>query len=285
LVDASPLGALLDEVLPSRDGEILGIDENLHRGSLRAVAIGTVDYTTGQSIVWVQGRQIQTWERPTRHSISTHLRPEHVLASSALPLLFPAVKIGDHWHGDGGVRLTTPLSPAVHLGARKILAISTRHPPTYEEAATPRVRGYPPPAQILGVLYNAVFLDMIDEDARRLELINDLLRRLPERQRHGMRFIDLLVIRPSQDLGMLARDHEMKLPRAFKLLTRGLGTRETDRPDVLSLLMFQRQYMEQLMELGETDAEASLPEIESFLAPQDTQASWWHPRRWLGTAG
>jgi NTE family protein len=265
LVDTGPLFDLLQEVLSPVDGEITGIDYNLHRDTLRAVALGTTSYTTGQSVIWIQGREIKTWERPQRRSVNTRLRVEHVMASAALPMFFPAVRIGDHWYGDGGIRLTAPLAPALHLGARKILAISTQHPKSFAEADVPEVVGYPPPAQVLGVLFDAVFLDVIDLDAGRMERINDLLRRLPEQRRDGMRLIDLLVIRPSRNLSSLAGELEPRLPRTFRLLTRGLGTRETQRPEVLSMIMFQRDYVRRLIALGEEDAERQIDAIAAFL--------------------
>jgi NTE family protein len=266
LVDTEPLLDLLYEALRPVNGELTGIDFNLQRGAVRAVAIGTTSYTTGQSVIWVQGREVKTWNRPQRRSVSTRLRVEHVMASAALPIFFPAVRIGTHWYGDGGVRLTAPLAPALHLGAHKILAISTRHPRTFQEADVPEIHGYPPPAQVLGVLYDAIFLDVIDQDAGRLERINDLVRHLPQERRDGMRQVDLLVLRPSRDLSSLARAVEPRLPRAFRLLTRGLGTRETKRPEVLSMLMFQRDYVNRLIELGEEDAARQADRITDFLA-------------------
>lgn len=265
LVDTAPLWELLNEALKPVEGEITGIDYNLHRGTLRAVAIGTTSYTTGQSVVWVQGREIETWERPQRRSVQTRLRVEHVMASAALPLFFPAVQIGDHWFGDGGIRLAAPLSPALHLGAHKILAISTRYDRTVEEADTPKVAGYPPPAQVLGLLYNAVFLDLVDQDVARMARMNELLRKLPEAERGRMRVVELMVIRPSQDLAAISREYEPQLPRAFRMLTRGLGTRETRSPDVLSLVMFQENYVRHLIELGEHDAEQKGDELAEFI--------------------
>src|SRR5207247_4577694 len=106
------------------------------------------------------------------------------------------VAVGDEWFGDGGIRLTAPLSPAVHLGARRIIAVSTRYARSREEAEVPLVVGYPPPAQVAGVLFNAVFLDLLDGDALHLQQINKLVARLPEGQRDGLRHIDLLVLRP-----------------------------------------------------------------------------------------
>jgi NTE family protein len=265
LVDTQPLWQFLEEALAPVNGELTGIDYNLDRGALRAVAISTTDYTTGQSVVWVQGREIETWERPQRISRQTRLRVEHIMGSASLPLFFPAVRIGTHWYGDGGIRLTSPLSPALHLGAHKILAVSTRYQRSPAEAAQPEVYGYPPPAQVLGVLYNAIFLDMVDADAMRMERMNQVLRMVPEAKRDGMRVVDLLVVRPSQDLGRLAMKYEPKLPRAFRMLTRGLGTREASSSDVLSLLMFQDDYAEALMQMGERDAERRHPEIDVFL--------------------
>jgi NTE family protein len=232
---------------------------------LRAVAIGTTSFTTGQSVIWVQGRAIELWERPKRRSVQTWLGLDQVMASAALPLLFPLVQIGDEWHGDGGVRLAAPLSPALHLGAHKIIAVATRYERTREEAATPDVVGYPPPAQVLGVLYNAIFLDLIDQDVIRLARMNKILRAVPEEKRDGLRIVDILVFRPSRDLGRIAKEYEPRLPRAFRFLTRGTGTRETRSPDFLSLLMFQDDYIARLVELGEADAAARSGEIAAFL--------------------
>ncbi|HEX5726563.1 MAG TPA: patatin-like phospholipase family protein [Longimicrobiaceae bacterium] len=265
LVDTTPLWELLTEALHPVDGELTGVEANLRDGTLKALALGTTSYTTGQSVVWVQGREIETWERPQRRSVPTRIRVEHVMASAALPLFFPAVRIGTHWYGDGGIRLTAPLSPALHLGAHKILAISTRYERTLQEADTPVVAGYPPPAQVLGVLYNAIFLDLIDQDAARMQLVNSVLAKLPPERRHPLRIVELLVLRPSRDLAVIAGEYEPRLPRGFRLLTRGLGTRETASPDVLSLLMFQDDYSKRLLAIGEEDAERRWDEIAAFL--------------------
>ena len=266
LVDTNPLRAFLERALVPRDGVLGGIDQNIARGTLRAVALSTTDYGTGQSIVWMQGRNIEEWERPKRRSVSTRLTVDHVMASAALPFFFPAVRIDDSWHGDGGIRLTAPLSPALHLGAHKILAISTRYDRSQAEANRPLIRGYPPPAQVLSILYNAIFLDLIDQDVLRLEKMNFVLRKLPPEQRSGMRVVNILVLRPSRDLGKLSREYEPLLPGFFRFMTRGLGTRETASPDILSLLMFQENYLGRLIELGEADADARSDEIEEFVS-------------------
>jgi NTE family protein len=268
LVDTAPLRELLERVLETNGGGIEGISRSLRAGSLHAIALTASSYTTGQSMTWVQTRAdcgIQTWERPQRRSAGCALRIDHVLASSALPFLFPAVEVGGAWYGDGGIRLTAPLSPAVHLGATRIIAVSTRYAPSPEEADRPTICGYPPPAQVAGVLYNAVFLDQLDNDALQMQQINRLIANLPEAKREGLRHIDLLVLRPSVDLGQLANEYEPELPRAFRFLERGLGTRQTRSNDMLSLVMFQRDYIKRLIELGEADASAKLPEIRRFL--------------------
>ncbi len=265
LLDTGPLRALLDDCLHPVDGEIQGIADSLQRGRLTAIALTTLNYATGQTVTWVQGRDIAGWERPTRVGVRTRLTVDHVMASASLPLVFPAVRIAGSWYGDGGVRMLTPLAPAIHLGADRILAISTRYPRSREEADQPAVSGYPPPAQIAGALLNAIFLDSVDHDARRLERINRLLARVPPAEWSGLRPVKLLVLRPSCDLGRLAADYEPRLPGAFRFLTRGLGTRETASPDFLSLLLFQGDYLSRLIEVGEADAERRLPEIQELM--------------------
>ncbi len=265
LVDTSPLGEHLANVLgvEAVNGRVLpGIAKNLARGRLDAVAVTTVEWSTGQTVTWVQGRDIRTWERPKRRSERALLTLDHVLASASLPLIFPAVRIGAAWHGDGGVRLTSPLSPALHLGCDRLIAVSTRHEPLAPRAAA---AAYPPPAQFAGVLLNAVFLDQLDQDANRMELVNGLLARLPESERAPLRLVDLVLLRPSEDLGGIASRFEPRLPKAFRFMTRGLGTRDTTSPDLLSLLMFQPDYIRALVEVGERDAEARRHEIAELV--------------------
>lgn len=264
LLDTQPLRELLTEVLAPVRGEITGIDYNLAKDKLKAVAIITTSYTTGQTVVFLKGRDIQPWVRPQRRAEEGPITIETVMASASLPFFFPAVRIGNEWFGDGGIRLAAPLSPALHLGADRVLAISTRHDRNQEEFSRPKVSGYPPPAQVLGVLLDAVFLDLVDQDALRLERLNRLLEKLPAHERNGLRPIRLLHVRPSQDLGTLAAEFEPQLPRAFRFLTRGLGTREQRSPDVLSMLMFQPDYLNRLIDMGEQDAERMAARLEAF---------------------
>jgi NTE family protein len=269
LVDTSPLRRLLGRLFTTTaTGEIVGIAENVARCEPKAVAMVTLDYTTGRTVTWVAGCEIEMWERPTRRSAQTTLTVDHVMASAALPLIFPAVQLGKHWYGDGGIRLAAPLSPALHLGATRMLAVSTRHAKSFSEADEPQTIGYPPPAQILGQLMDAVFLDAVDEDTIRLQRSNEFLRDLPPEQRRGYRVVDLTVIRPTQDLGALAAQYEPELPRAFRFLTRSLGTKETANADFMSLFMFVPGYLQRLVEIGEADAEAKVSEIIRVAAPR-----------------
>lgn len=265
-VDTQPLRDLLQNLVGGDGGVLERIEPNLDSGKLKAVALTTASYSTGESITWVQGRGLQPWERAHRVSLPCTMTVEHIMASASLPLFFPAVRIGANWYGDGGMRLTAPLSPAVHLGASKILAISTRAQRTKAERQMPVIEDYPPTAQVAGAVFNSIFLDQFDGDALQLERMNELVAGLPEEKRAGLRPIDLLVVRPSRDLGKLANEHEPKLPTTFRFLTRGLGTKETRSNDLLSLVMFQHDYLSHLVELGQQDGEARMGEIEAFLA-------------------
>ncbi|MEM7351418.1 MAG: patatin-like phospholipase family protein [Acidobacteriota bacterium] len=266
LLDTSPLRDLLSRELGSCNeigpqGEVLGIDRNLKNQRLEALALMTVNYATGQTVSWVQGRETARWERPARRSQHTKVTVEHVMASAALPLMFPAVQLGNAWYGDGSIRMAAPLSPALHLGADHILAISTQYPRSQAEANKPSFESYPSPAQIAGNLLNAIFLDVLDQDVQRLERLNGLLEKLPPEERDGLKPVDIVVMRPSEDLGRLSARYEPRLPWSFRFMTRNLGTHQTESPDSLSLLMFQPDYVRRLMEVGERDAETQIDAI------------------------
>ena len=269
MVDTRPLREVLErELHAGSDGTIDGINTSLRAGWLRAFALTASSYTTGQSITWVQTREdcaMPAWERPQRKSELCNVRVDHVMASAALPFFFPAIEVDGAWFGDGGIRLTAPLSPAIHLGATRILAVTTRYARTREEADRPMIVDYPPPAQVAGVLFNAIFLDQLEDDATQLRQINKLIDAQPEEGRLGLRPIQLLVLRPSEDLGKLANHYEADLPKAFRFFTRGLGTRETRSNDMLSLVMFQTDYVRHLIELGQNDAAAKREQIREFL--------------------
>ncbi|AEN73546.1 Patatin [Rhodothermus marinus SG0.5JP17-172] len=265
LVDNAPLRAFLKRHLQTTDGRLHGVAFNLKRGTLRAFAVTTTNYSTGQSVTWVEGRDIQDWERPDRRGVQTELTVEHILASASLPLVFPAIKLGDAWYGDGGISLLTPLAPAIHLGADAMLAISTRYKRSQTEGDAHDVTGYPPAAQILGLMLNAIFLDTFDQDAAMLERINRLVKKLPPHRRDGLRPIRLLILRPSVDLGKLAAGYRPPFKGALRFLTWGLGATETKTPDSLSMMLFDPDYIARLLEIGYEDARRQHDRIAAFL--------------------
>jgi len=265
LIDTSPLRHFLHGALDSRDGSLPGIARNIESGGLRAIALSTTHYASGSTVVFCQGHEVEAWERPQRHSMLRELNVEHVMASAALPFFFPAVEIAGQWFGDGGVRLHSPLAPAVHLGAHKIIAISTRSESSATRQDLLTTVDYPSPAQVLGVLFNSVFLDLLDQDALRLDRINRLLKAGSGNTVGGLRPVDLLILRPSVELGTLASEYEPDLPRTFRFLTRRFGTREARGSDLLSMLMFQGDFLTRIIELGEADADARVDEIAAFV--------------------
>ncbi len=266
LLDASPLRGTLDDMLDLQaDGTIGGIRENIADGRLWAAALITSHYGSGQSVIWTEGRDLSEWRRPERRSRNTRLTVDHVLASAALPLFFPAVRLEDGWHGDGGIRLTDPFSSSLRFGANRILAISTRFAGNDGTDGGFDTNPYPPPLQISGQLMNAIFLDDLDRDARELQRVNRLLRELPPEKCRGLREVDLLVVRPSVDIGRLSAQYEPALPRTFRYLLRGMGSREVSSPDLLSLLAFHPEYLEQLLDLGERDAAAHADALRALL--------------------
>lgn len=266
LLDSDPLRHFLEKKLASKANKrIHGIRENIEQGHLQVLGISSTNYGTGKSITWVQGQAEEHWQRPRRHSELAEITVEHVMASTALPLVFPAVKLDDGWHGDGGIRSIAPLSPTMHLGAKKILAISTRYRGGQVTPDESVITEYAPVAQIIGVLLDAIFLDLLDYDAANMNRINMFYDEVNEKTREELKKINLLILRPSEDLGRLASQYEIKLPQPFRYFTRGFGTRDTKSPDSLSLLMFQHDYLSHLIELGEKDAEESADQIEAFL--------------------
>lgn len=255
LVDSEPLYRFLAARLEGPDGAITGIERNLDAGRVKAVAVSTVSYAEGDTVVWVQARDFVPWQRPGRRIVSARLAVAHLVASSALPMIFPAVRLDGGWHGDGGVRQISPFSPAIHLGAIGIVGISTR-PALDRQGIDPLVhRTYPSPARLGGLMLDAVFLELFDEDARRLEKVNQLCRALPDPARENVREIATVVVRPSRDPRRLAAAFESELPRAVRFAGRRLSDGSVGSAELLSLMLFVPGYVDALLELGRSDAE------------------------------
>lgn len=264
LLDTDPLRQYLTEAVGDADGNLSGIDERIRLGQLDAIAVVTTNYATGQTVTWVHGGDIPHWERPLRVGVNTRLTVDHIMASTSLPVIFPAINLGGTYFGDGGIRLSAPLAPVVHLGANRILAISTRYARSQAEADAPTSTGYPQLGQIASLLMNSVFLDALDQDAHNMDRINALLDQLPARKRMGLRQIDLLVLRPSLDLGKLAGEYEPMIRGPLKLISRILGGR-SNSPDWLSMLLFEEGYISRLIETGYKDSKDQRDRIAKFL--------------------
>ncbi len=263
LVDTSPLERTLKRALnPS------GIADNISQGKLTAMAVSATSYGTGRTVTFVQAAPgIQMWERTRRYSVSTTVNVGHVMASAAIPLFFPARSVEGEWFGDGSLRQGSPLAPAVFLGADRILVVSSRYGTGGRAQKGEDADGYPPAAQVLGLMLNSIFLDNLDADVERLERINEIVARVPQEKQWlvSERPVRMLVLRPSSDLGRLAARYEDRLPRGLRYLIRGLGTRRVASPDLLSYLMFEGEYLQELIRLGERDAEKNWLRIKRFL--------------------
>jgi NTE family protein len=269
MVQNAPLRSYLQEHLAAdpATGEICGVDQNLADGWLRALAVMTTNYASGRSEAWVDTLEETIWSGSQVSARPTSLTIDHVMASAALPFFFPAVRLRNHWHGDGGVRLAAPLSPALRLGAKRILAVSPRVKPQRPEEGL--ATSYPSPGQVAGVMLNAVFLDLLDFDALQMQRINDLLRRIPQQNWGNQRQVDVMVLRPQQDLGQIARQSQPEMPGAFRFFAGGFGGRDEPTADALSMVNFEPGYVGQLIAFGEQDTHERMDEIEAFLRGQD----------------
>ena len=263
LMDMDPLRGFLAACMP-----VEGIKRNIDSGRIRAVALSATCYNSGATVTFVQAASdVPIWERYMRVAVRTNVTVGHLMASAAIPIVFPAVKLGDAFYGDGSVRQTAPLAPAIHLGARRIIGIAMRA--RKEAAACASTEQYPVAAEVFGMLFHSVFLDSLDADAERLERINALLRAVsdPNAAPGGMRPVDLLLLRPSRDLADLAKGCTVELPRLVQLVVSSVGGERARSSDFLSYLMFQPDYTGLLMELGYEDAIGRAGDIEEFLGP------------------
>jgi NTE family protein len=264
LVDTSPLRSLLEEIVrPERTAL------NIREGRLRAVAVSATSYRSGRTLTFVQAAPgAPSWDRARHRSVPGPVTADHVMASAAIPLFFPAWEVDGEWFGDGGIRQGNPLAPAQILGADRILAVSARFRFQGGASRGSEVEGYPPPAHVVGLMLNSIFLDNLDVDAERLQRINRLVSRVPEERAWLLseRRIRLLVLRPSEDIGRIAARHEARMPKALRHLARGLGTRRVASPDLLSYILFESEYLRELVRLGERDAERSWLRVRRFFS-------------------
>ncbi len=269
LLDATPLRHFLAAHL-----DCSRIEANIKRGYLYALAISATNYNSGKSYLFIQGKKGHpVWNRRRRVTLATKITVDHICASAAIPLVFRPVKLqiaqGTAFFGDGCVRLQQPLSPVVRLGAQKIVAIGVRcEKLEHQEEATDPTD--PSVAQVMGVLFNVMFLDHLATDIEHLERLNELLSdgRISDSGTEGcekMRPLKTLLITPSVDLSHLAEQHQKDMPYLIQYFINSLGRDAASCADLMSYLLFTSKYTNDLIDIGYGDAERRIAEIEAFL--------------------
>ncbi|MFT0533020.1 patatin-like phospholipase family protein [Castellaniella hirudinis] len=270
LLDNQPLSQLLGRTL-----SFPRLRTNLSRGHLQALAITATAYTTGEHLTFYQARgEIRPWTRTLRRAVSCPIGVDHLLASSAIPFVFPAraILLGDRtlWCGDGSMRQLAPISPAIHLGAQRVFVIGTN----YQDETQPGIRelspSYPSLAQVAGHTLSNIFLDGVSVDIERMTRINALLARIPANglKSETLRPIQTLMIAPSRSLDEIALEHLHELPRAVRTLFRVLGVsprkRQAGGGALASYLLFEAGYTKDLIALGRADSMNHADEIIAF---------------------
>src|SRR5690554_458616 len=267
LLDSSPLRDMIE-----REMDFSGIAGAIRQRSLRAVAVTAFSYDSGHAVTFYQGwGAIDPWFRHRRVGVPTRLGADHLLASAAIPLVFPPVRLNHEYYGDGAVRQVAPISPALHLGATRILVVGVSSNPERDDAAAPASNQPPSLARIAGHLLNSTFIDNLESDIELLERLNHIGRILPpgrEKRRLGLRNVDVLVINPSQPLEPIAARHRKSLPLSLRAFLRGPGATQVGGAGVLSYLLFEPGYCNELMELGYRDAMSRRDELCAFLGAQ-----------------
>lgn len=266
LLDPAPLQAFLGEKI-----DVSAIRRAIDLGLLHGLGITATHYASGTAVTFFDGHpSIHEWKRVTRLGVRRSITFEQVLASAAIPLFFPAVQLDGAYYGDGAMRMTAPVSPAVHLGADRIIAVAISPRDYFQDPAVLRhATPYPSVAELGGALLDAMFIRTLDADVERIRRINQTLRLLPRDTPHpaGLRQIDVLVLRPSLDLGALVLGVLEAFPYSIRHLFRGLGADEQMGWDLLSYFAFDAEYTRALVELGRNDTFARADAIRSFLEP------------------
>lgn len=263
LLDNAPLRSLL-----SRNVRFPRIQDAIDKGFLDAVAITAAGYGSARSTTFFQAHdQKREWQRTRRLGKRSDLNLDHIMASIAVPMIFPPVMIGNEYFGDGAMRQATPLSPAVHLGANRILVVGIRD----ETGVKPPETEQDPPSfgQIAGYMLDTLFMDGLYSDLERITRINELIDSVPAEQKSGsvaqMRAIDTMLIVPSEDLTVIAHRHRAELPFAIRALLRGISGRSPGENRLLSFLLFEKAYTRELINLGYRDAMKVKDELQDFV--------------------
>jgi NTE family protein len=264
LLDNSPLVKLLATRL-----DIDGIQRSIDAGHLTAFSITCFGYTSGESVTFYQSIPgLKSWQRAHRIGIPMQIRLEHLLASAALPFLFPATRINREYFGDGSMRQSAPVSPALHLGAERLLVIGVgRH--TRNQTERVRTEAYPSFAEIAGHCLNSIFLDSLETDLERLQRINRTLSVMPPEVRKQsempLQEVDFRVIAPSVALEKIAIDYAHYLPLGVRTWLYPVGALKRSGSNVLTYLLFEQEYCRALIKLGFDDTMKRRDELVRFL--------------------
>jgi NTE family protein len=265
MLDNRPLESLL-----ARRLDFSRIEGNIKAGALDAVAITCSGYTSGQSCSFFEAAEhFEAWQRSQRIGIKTRLGVEHMMASSAIPFLFPPHKLNREFFGDGSMRQIAPVSPALHLGADRVVVVGTAR---IRNDSPERTRGdlYPTLAQIAGHVLNSIFLDSLAVDLERLERINRTISAVPpellKKMGLTLHHVDVLVLTPSEPLDAIAVRHVHSLPWTIRFLLRSIGAMRRGGANLASYLLFENGYCNELIELGYHDTLRRRDEVEAFLA-------------------
>jgi NTE family protein len=272
LLDSSPLNELLRQKIHFRR-----IDRAIRRGQIDALAVTASAYTSARSVTFYQSRKPSTaWARSRRIGRPAEIRVEHLMASAAVPLIFPAVRIGSEYYGDGSMRQRAPLSAAIHLGADRLLVISVRDEHPDPEPVPGMEPGPPSLAHLAGYMLDSLFMDGLYGDLERITRTNLILDQLGtaglKAPIESLRRIDSMVVLPSQDIRECAERHAGELPLSLRLLLKGLGGTRRDGRQLVSYLLFESGFTRELIDLGYRDGRAHRDELEAFLFDERMQA-------------
>ena len=269
LLDNAPLVELLERKLHCEK-----IQKSIDCGALHALSITASGYGSGHSVTFYQGAEtIQPWRRARRVGVPTKIDINHLLASAAIPFIFPAVHIHREHFGDGSMRQLSPISSALHLGADRVLVVGMGHGGDNEESRTHKIDSYPSLAQIAGHALDSIFLDGMEIDLERLRRINNIVSAIPDELRDSvsLRHVDALVISPSQPLEKIAERYLKGLPWTIRILMRTLGVMRRNGANLVSYLLFDQSYCRALIELGYQDAVKRKEEIMEFLNQNESK--------------
>ncbi len=261
LLNNQPLRHLLRKTL-----KLSRIDRNILNGHLRAISIMGSNYSTHESISFYQSHaDIQPWVRQKRRGIPAAIDIEHLMASSAIPVVFPTVKIDGEFYGDGSVHQLSPLSAPIHLGAEKILVIGVEQPKRSSQFAN--TNRYPSTASVAGHLLDTIFSDTLSSDIERMQRVNETLDILTPKQRAKttLKPVECLVVNPSRNFVDIANQHYRLLPPGIRGLLKVIGVKPDSESSLLSYLLFEKEFCQQLIDIGYQDGLDQQEALRQFL--------------------